>query len=971
MTGPGKRLWSTWTYPTDKVAETYEKGVLRCYTSDGQCLPTVFYDSTNKITVAISDVALDAEVGGRRPALHLLIYSEQDNHHRKLRDTQLQSILIGVIGAVVCVTLAIAMFLLIVGPLRNAKRAIELAMHMQTDEAATVAYRGMSADITLSEIADVFSSVGVLSAHLQELKVYIPQAMLVSEEGFDDEEESQGNYANQPAPEDQVFTFVSTRVNETGSTSKRGEGTSEEDHTSTTDSPTNGKPGGLGLWRLFNRNRPQPQTSNQGAQALQMSPLAQQRLQRGAAAAPTHQAAPLEGEFDEGDLSFSNSRNSSSYKIHRTGSVQRSPGAQAHTRPSHLNNLNASLFAVGTSQGRDARIMSTPSDLILQQTIVADPTTTIPQNVNNSSISQFSTSVANPFLKLGGPNIGHPLHPTQRPQPALMPVTNQNAMLSSKSAANFMFSISAIHQANDQCPATMNSSTFNTPKLRSESVDPEHGAPLSINPQGSHLMGVQKGKNNPAVQHREASVQHGNNTSTAGMMTGLSMANIMNQPHLKLRRAAVAYINIRNFHEMVIKRPDAYQVHKIYATIIEDHVNKARGVVDSLHGDQFAVTFNVARSLQGVNAAAKAASNAMLDIVNSINSQRHILPEARHSLAIGLSSGKALVAQVGSDHIKKLSTIGPLFNEAFSLSKIAKHVGQHIVITGATNAELDYEVYTSLLGTVQVPNGPNLSDGGGQISDGAADAILTSANTKPPKEVPLFGIMEKAKPIGENEWLYELNEWMNQNPYAKLNEVMETYLTDDPHNSAGSVAAAALKYSILIDKHKFASDALFPLVLPPSVDGPENQSPIANHERHNTLSAASDSAHRNPSMADLVDAANVNTASTDGPIFSNLKADVSSVPSPSNSNPPSNGFEMATLTGALPSFPHGHQSKNQKSKHSEAHTNDFREQAIELLPPNITPNSPEWMQNRVYGLLSAGGNYARYTTCQYTRRLSK
>lgn len=954
--------------------DIYSRAVGRC-SSDANCTQVVYFDSASGKYCGISAIATDVEEGGLAPELHLLLCSDQNVYSKRLSLAQQLSLIIGVVGAIVCLGLAFLFLYLILSPLKNVEKAVELVSSMHTDEAAETAFKGINAALTLSEVSSVFLAVGCLSAKLNELKVFIPQALLIEEEGFDDEEEESMKVVNhQGSPEDQVYTFVSAKINDTNSHSTGNhDGTSDEEQarheTFNSDSQQAKQNTGFGFWWLFKRGRGSRSQPGNGAQpplqkpqqhpgpVLPTSPLAQQRINRNAPSPGVEQAP--EADFDEGDLSFTNSRNSSSYRLHRTASIPRSPaGGQLPLKTSNLNNLNASLFAIGGSQGRDTKIMATPSDHILQQSNnLAD--------FNNNSMSLFSASgkaVANPFLKMTGPTVVH----STRNGTQLHPLSSTNHGKAHSNFASFSISqqMNPLVGASDleQSPSTMNSG-IHTPKLRSESVEPDSNVSASTNPlSSSHFMGIHKNKN-PTVQHREAS-HAAAHQQPLGLSVGLSMSNF-SPTQLKFRRAAVAYINIRNFHELITTRPDAYQIHKIYATIIEEHVNKARGVVDNIHGDQFAITFNVARSLQGINAAAKAAAGSMLDIVNAISNQKHILPESRHSLAIGVASGKALVAQVGSDHIKKLSTIGPLYNEAVLLSKIAKYVGQHIAITASTSAELEYDAYTALLGMVQIPNAPNLTDGA-LANNNPADVVLGANVVKPPKEVPLFSIMERARPIiGGNEWLYEVNEWTSLNPYAKLNEVMETYLL--PEQSGGGVAAAAIKFNSLTDKNKFASDALFPVVLPPSVEAPlsENQSPIVPQTNTST---ASSNGQRNPSHMEFADAMHVNTNSNEGTLFAKIKsAEASGIPSPSNSNPPSSGYESGAFANSL-IYNKANKTKQNAAGGQNSHE-AFTEQAIEVLPSTTPPNSAEWLQNRICGLLSAGGNHARYTTCQYTRRI--
>ena len=89
--------------------------------------------------------------------------------------------------------------------------------------------------------------------------------------------------------------------------------------------------------------------------------------------------------------------------------------------------------------------------------------------------------------------------------------------------------------------------------------------------------------------------------------------------------------------------------------------NAFRGVIDSFHGDHFVISFNVAKpNPEGPQKSARCA----LELI-----KRN--PKGA-KCAIGIATGRAIVGNLGTATLKRLSVIGPVYTKAMSLARLCR-----------------------------------------------------------------------------------------------------------------------------------------------------------------------------------------------------------------------------------------------------------------------------------------------------------
>jgi len=163
----------------------------------------------------------------------------------------------------------------------------------------------------------------------------------------------------------------------------------------------------------------------------------------------------------------------------------------------------------------------------------------------------------------------------------------------------------------------------------------------------------------------------------------------------ELAEVTLLFANIRDFSRVTerLSPEHVLTVLNNYYGVMIDVVDKFKGTIDKLMGDEMLVTFGVPKTRSGDAERALACALSMqlaMHEVNERNQAQH-LPELQ--LGIGVNTGEVMVGNVGSDKHTSFSVVGKEVNLTASIEAHAK--GGEILISEATFMGRELQVLTN------------------------------------------------------------------------------------------------------------------------------------------------------------------------------------------------------------------------------------------------------------------------------------
>eukprot|EP00658_Telonema_sp_P-2_P055726 TRINITY_DN44288_c0_g1_i1.p1 TRINITY_DN44288_c0_g1~~TRINITY_DN44288_c0_g1_i1.p1 ORF type:complete len:416 (+),score=62.83 TRINITY_DN44288_c0_g1_i1:1-1248(+) len=231
--------------------------------------------------------------------------------------------------------------------------------------------------------------------------------------------------------------------------------------------------------------------------------------------------------------------------------------------------------------------------------------------------------------------------------------------------------------------------------------------------------------------------------SSSGGGPGQMVSSLRLDSTLVTKKVAVLIINARGTHKLAASGgPSKLEREQVRLVELVEKICRAdKGVVDAFQGDHFVVTFNAVRP---VGAAGKNGAYVALNIEESARHEG--LELGRFSM--GMSVGKALVGNIGSNTLKKNCTVGTVYSHAIGLERLAKRTGYSCVVNARCINDLEHAVYHMVLGSVQ------LTDDDQDVAAAVMGRIVHST--------------------GNQEWLYQMNG--QEDPFGAYNRLMELYV---------------------------------------------------------------------------------------------------------------------------------------------------------------------------------------------------
>jgi len=162
----------------------------------------------------------------------------------------------------------------------------------------------------------------------------------------------------------------------------------------------------------------------------------------------------------------------------------------------------------------------------------------------------------------------------------------------------------------------------------------------------------------------------------------------------ELEEVTLLFADIRDFSSTTerLSPEHVLTVLNNYYDVMIDVVNKFKGTIDKLMGDEMLVTFGVPKTRNGDAERALACALSMQLAMREVNerNQAQNLPELQ--LGIGVNTGKVMVGNVGSDKHASFSVVGKEVNLTASIEAQAK--GGEILISETTFMGSGFQVWT-------------------------------------------------------------------------------------------------------------------------------------------------------------------------------------------------------------------------------------------------------------------------------------
>ncbi len=152
----------------------------------------------------------------------------------------------------------------------------------------------------------------------------------------------------------------------------------------------------------------------------------------------------------------------------------------------------------------------------------------------------------------------------------------------------------------------------------------------------------------------------------------------------ELEEVTLLFADIRGFSSVTehLSPEQVLTVLNNYYDVMIDVVNKFKGTIDKLMGDEMLVTFGVPKKRDGDAERALACALSMQLAMREVNERNQAQSLPALQLGIGVNTGKVMVGNVGSDKHASFSVVGKEVNLTAAIEAQAK--GGEILISKAT-----------------------------------------------------------------------------------------------------------------------------------------------------------------------------------------------------------------------------------------------------------------------------------------------
>lgn len=214
-----------------------------------------------------------------------------------------------------------------------------------------------------------------------------------------------------------------------------------------------------------------------------------------------------------------------------------------------------------------------------------------------------------------------------------------------------------------------------------------------------------------------------------------------------------------------------------YLEIVNRLVREQRGVIDFFQGDHVVVTFN---AVTNASAPGKRAAVAMHNVAHAIR-EDHQLP----AVAVGFSTGEAMVGNMGTSDMTRFNIVGSVYPRAVALQRAAT---EQLKAAAKANPEdaPHLRILTTREATIEFEH---------EMYWQAIDVMMNLPSRVSEKRGIIVAAVEGFKKFKSDEWMYEIEEGDNSNPFILINEA---YLLFSKKNyAAAKEVAVALHPNLL------------------------------------------------------------------------------------------------------------------------------------------------------------------------------
>jgi class 3 adenylate cyclase len=255
--------------------------------------------------------------------------------------------------------------------------------------------------------------------------------------------------------------------------------------------------------------------------------------------------------------------------------------------------------------------------------------------------------------------------------------------------------------------------------------------------------------------YRSSSRSHRSQSGKNGVL-GVVPRTLNVDLFLKPKNCSVVVVNVKGFHASAktMSSDLLLESHALLTSIVRTAAQTNRGVVDTFYGDHFTVTFNA-------SAAAAAHSSKAATFCNAVLAKaagESVCPGRFDGISIGAASGMAMVGNLGDSQLKRFSIVGPVLTRAMELERMAKRASALVAIDVTVAKETVHSHYSYPLDRVQWAS-----------TTGARDDS---------EIVTIYGLGSEIS-HAMDEWLYQLEESANSNPFTQLRDLFETFFAPD------------------------------------------------------------------------------------------------------------------------------------------------------------------------------------------------
>ena len=153
-------------------------------------------------------------------------------------------------------------------------------------------------------------------------------------------------------------------------------------------------------------------------------------------------------------------------------------------------------------------------------------------------------------------------------------------------------------------------------------------------------------------------------SQTSSAASGNSKVSASSGDDMTTRLLTILVVNLQQFHRLLETEGQSkmFIVHQKFVETITKWVSHDKGVVESMQGDRFVISWNAANHVAGIH---RRAVNAALAILNDA-----VAMGLRVSM--GLAAGNGVCGNMGTKKFRRFSIVGKVINDAVLLERLCK-----------------------------------------------------------------------------------------------------------------------------------------------------------------------------------------------------------------------------------------------------------------------------------------------------------